>query len=393
VAGFTAARAVRKLDPDIRIEVYSREPYLYYYRPRLPDLVAGEVEPDDIIAYQPDWYESHAIEVRLRETVLSVDTDGRSIVLNGGRRASYDALLLASGADPFVPPIPGADIDGVFVLRTMDHALSIRERAAGARSAVVIGGGLLGLETGRGLQRRGLSVTVLETADWLMPRQLDRDGAAVLLEDVGRLGIDVMTGVTVERVEGENQVTGVRLADGTVLPCDMTLISTGVRSTVGYLEGSGLAVDRGVVVGRAMESSIENVFAAGDVAQAEGMQGGNIPVAIAQAEAAAVGLSGDPDGGRAEAVSYNTLKIVGVDVFSAGATSCDDESCSEHVHRNAEAGIYRKVVVRGGVITGAMVVGSRAGVTQLNDLIQKGADVGKWGDAIASEDFDFEKID
>ncbi|MBD3348508.1 MAG: NAD(P)/FAD-dependent oxidoreductase [Candidatus Eisenbacteria bacterium] len=391
VAGFTAARAVRGLDSDVPIEIYTREPYHYYYRPRLPDLVGGEVEPEDIIAFPDDWYRERRIDVRLEEPVASVLPDDRKIVLEGGRKVGYGSLLIATGADPFVPPIEGSTLDGVFVLRTMRDALSIRERASVSGRAVVIGGGLLGLESGRGLQRQGLSVTVLETADWLLPRQLDRQAASILLGDVRDLGMSVRTGVQVEKIGGDGSVSCVSLADGTDLPCDMVLVSTGVRSTVGFLEGSGLEVDRGVVVDAGMRSSASGVFAAGDVAQFAGMRGGNIPVAISQAEAAAVGLAGDARGGEAGAVSYNTLKIVGIDVFSAGEIACSGDECREHVYSDEQNSIYRKVIVRAGTIVGAMVVGSRRGVTALNSLVQEAADVEAWGEAIAREDFDFGK--
>jgi len=393
VAGFTAARGLRELDADIGIEIYTREPYLYYYRPRLPDVVSGEVEPEEIVAFQAEWYESRRIDVRLEEPVVSVDPAEHRISLEGGRGVDYDSLLIASGADPFVPPIDGSDREGVHVLRTVDDALAIRARAADSDQAVVVGGGLLGLEAGRGLQRAGLSVTVLEGADWLMPRQLDSEAASILRNDIEKLGITVLTGVKVEAIEGEGEVSGVRLADGTVFPCEITLISTGVRSALGFLEGSGLTTERGVVVDPSMRTSAEGVFAAGDVAQLSGMNGGNIPVAIAQADAAAVGLSGEKEGARAKAVSYNTLKIVGIDVFSAGETSCGDGDCSEHVYEDEDEGIYRKVITREGVLAGAMVVGSRRGVRELNGLVQSRADVGKWEDAIAREDFDFESME
>ncbi len=392
VAGVTAARAVRQADPDVEIDLFAREPYLYYYRPRLPDVVAGEVEPDEIVAYPQDWYDSQHIRVHLSEEVVSVDTSAGAVLLDGGRRVEYGSLLVATGADPFIPPIDGAGNSGFLSLRTIDDALAIRERAANAKEAVVIGGGLLGLEAGRGLQRAGLDVTVLEGADWLLPRQLDAAAASVLLQDVDRLGIKVKTGASVSRIEGQGHVTGVTLADGTSYPAGIVLCSTGVRSTVGFLDGSGLEVGRGVVVDPRMKTNVPDVYAAGDVATLEGMVGGNIPVAISQAEAAAGSITKSADAKPARAVSYNTLKIVGIDVFSAGATECHDTSCVERVYEDRDAGIYRKVVLQDGVISGAMVVGSRTGVSRLNTLVQSRADIGRWSDSIAREDFDFSSI-
>ncbi len=392
VAGVTAARAVRQADPDVEIDLFTREPHLYYYRPRLPDVVAGEVELDDIIAYPQGWYESRRLHVHLSEAVASVDTDAHEVVFDEGRRVSYGSLLIATGADPFVPPIEGAESAGVHVLRTVDDALVVRESASQAQKAVVIGGGLLGLESGNGLKRAGLDVTVLESAEWLLPRQLDSAGAGVLLQNVDRLGIAVETGVSVSRIERDGDRTGVVLKDGTTHIADIVLCSTGVRSTVGFLEGSGLDIGRGVVVDATMRTNVPDVFAAGDVATLEGMVGGNIPVAISQAEAAAGSIAPSPEAGPARAVSYNTLKIVGIDVFSAGVTECPDASCVERTFEDPEAGIYRKTILQDGVIRGAMVVGSRTGVSHLNALVQARANVGRWSDSIAREDFDFRSI-
>jgi NAD(P)H-nitrite reductase large subunit len=394
VAGITAAGGIRKLDPDVGIEIFTREPYLYYYRPRLPDLVAGEANPADIIANDVDWYRERRIDIHPSEPVESVDLDGRAIVLGGGRRVEYRSLLVATGADPFVPPLDGVDQPGVFVLRTIDDALAIRARATGAEHAVVIGGGLLGLETAKGLQHFGLGVTVLEGENWLLPRQLDERAAAMLRTVLERMGFEIRTSARVSRIEGGGPAgaTGVSLDDGTIYRSQLVLVSTGIRSAVGLAKDSGLEIERGIVVDEAMRTSAPDVYAAGDVAELPGMPGGNIPVAMAQAEVAGRSIAGTASPEAPSAVSYNVLKLAGVDVFSAGEAACPDESCVERVHEDEEAGIYRKVVLRGGTVVGAMVVGSRAGVTRLNGLVQARADVGRWADAIAREDFDFDVL-
>jgi nitrite reductase (NADH) large subunit len=393
VAGVTGASAVRELDPDCQIDIYTREPYLYYYRPRLPALVSGEYELSDIYAHPPDWYASRRINVHLSTTVASVDPEQKSVVLEEGERVPFDRLLIASGSDSFVPPVEGVGLGGVFSLRTADDALAIRGRADSAKRAVVVGGGLLGLEAAKALRVAGLEVTVIENAERLLPRQLDDGGASLLEAKITGLGIDVRTGATTELVEGGAEVSGVRLSDGTLCPCELTLFSTGVRSTTGFLEGSGIKTARGVVVGGDMLTSVPDVYAAGDVAEFEGVVWGIIPVAISQASTAGRKMGGDTDAPPAAAVPYNRLNIVGVDVFSAGDVQCSDSSCREYVEEDSAAGTYRRVLVSEGVVVGAIVIGSRKGASELNALIQGRANVGRWGDAIVREDFDFRRLD
>lgn len=392
VAGVTGASTIRGLDPDCRIDVYTREPHLYYYRPRLPAVLSGEVSLEDIYAHPPDWYESRRINVHLSTAVASVDPHERSVTLDGGERVRFDRLLIASGSDSFVPPVPGVDLGGVFTLRTAADALAIRRRALGAKRAIVIGGGLLGLESARALQKAGLAITVLEHAERLLPRQLDERGAGVLTKTIAGMGIDVHTGITLDRIEGHGGASGVRLGDGTLHPCDLVLISAGVRSTTAFLEGSGIATERGVVVDGRMRTSAPHVYAAGDVAEHEGIVWGIIPVAIAQASTAARRISGDDSAPPPATVPHNRLNIAGVDVFSAGDVECADPSCREYVEENDASGTYRRVLVRDGVVVGAIVIGSRKGANELNTLIQDRASVGRWADALAREDFDFARL-
>lgn len=389
VAGITAARKLREISPDADIVMLAGEPYHYYYRPRLPDLIGGHVDIDDIVVNASGWYASRNIEVRLSARVASVDTSERVVLLEDGSAVEYDRLLIATGADPYVPPIDGADREGVFTLRSADDAVAIREWAASAERAVVIGGGLLGLESARGLQALGLPVSVLEYADWLLPRQLDESGGRILRADVARRGIDVVTGARVAGIAGDRKVSGVTLEDGTTVDADVVLISTGVRSTVAFLEGSGIEVRRGVVVGADMQTSAPGAYAAGDAAEFEGGAWGIIPIAVAQADVAARSMAGEEGAAYRAAAPDTTLKMAGIDVYSAGVVACEDDDCVEHVRADEERGLYRKAVLRDGVIVGAIVVGSKKGVRELSAMIGRGASVGEWGDAIVREGFNF----
>lgn len=388
VAGITAARRVRELDPDASIEIYAREPYHYYYRPRLPELVAGEVELPDIILNPPEWYEERGIDVRLASPVGAIDPDAGVVTLESGESVGYDRLLVASGSNPFVPPVDGVDKKGVFTLRTADDAIAIREWANDVSDAVVVGGGLLGLETARGLRAAGLDVNVLERSDYLLPRQLDPRGAEILEAEIRKLGIGIVKNASTAAVDGESRTSGVVLEDGKRVAGGLVLFSTGVRCAASLAAEAGLETDRGIVVDCSMRTSAPDVYAAGDVASFEGVSWGIIPVALAQAEVAARTMTDSEGQEYCAVVPSNTLKITGIDVFSAGTVSCEGD-CDEHVESDPGRGRYRKVVIRDGKIVGAIVIGSRKGVKELGAMIDARADVGKWGARLASEDFDF----
>ncbi len=390
VTGVTAARSIRERDPDCLIEIYTREPYHYYYRPRLPEVVAGKLEIDDIVAYPPDWYEARKIDVHLETPVASIDPEAGEIVLGDGGRRAYDHLLLASGSDPFIPPVEGADRPGVFALRTAADALAIRDWAKGARRAVVIGGGLLGMETAKGLKDAGLDVEVLEALPWLIPRQLDQDGARVLQKEIEKLDIKVRVDVATTSIEGNGKPTAVALKDGTKIPADLVVFSTGVRSTTAFLTESGVAIERGVVVDCDMRTNVPSVYAAGDAAEYEGVVWGIIPVALRQADAVAGTITGDDSEKSCDVVPFNTLKITGIDVLSVGTFSCEDEEgCRAFVEEDFDRGLYRKIIVKDGRPIGAIVIGSRKGVREIQTLIDNGASIERWGEAIVREDFDY----
>ncbi len=389
VAGVTAARRIRELDEGAELSIIAAEPYHFYFRPRLPELIAGEIELDDALAFPPDWYESRDIDVRLSTRVASIDPRSRSVSLESGETVDYDRLIIASGAHPFVPPIPGAGLDGVLAVRTADDAMALRDRARERKRAVVIGGGLLGIETARGLRHHGLDVTVLEFADWLLPRQLDETGASFLREEVEKLGIGILTAARTSSIDGEGTVESVSLEDGSTLPAEIVVVSTGIRSTLDFLEGSGIATDRGIVVDDGMRTSVEDIFAIGDAAEHDGVIWGIVPVALAQAAVAARFALGDESEPYVPVPPSNTLKITQIDVFSAGETACTGGNCTEYVHADEDAGVYRKVVLRDGIITGAIVIGSRTGVRELGSMIERRQDVGEHGEELVRETFDF----
>lgn len=361
IGGITAARRLRSLDPSAEIVVLQEEPLPYYLRPGLIAVLAGERELSQIISFPAEWYEKQGIAYRSGEKAVRIRPLRREVELEGGERVGYDRLLLATGAEPFVPPIPGAEREGVFTLRRAADAEGIIAYLERVERAIVVGGGLLGLEAARALAQRGIAVTVLEAADRLLPRQLDPQGAAVLTRVLEGFGIEVVPGARCRAIAGDRGVEGVELEDGRRIPGQMVLISAGIRPRTELAREAGLAVSRGIAVDDLMRTSAPDVFACGDAAEWRGRIYGVVPAAREQAEAAAANMV-EPGsvryGGTVPAVR---LKVAGVELLCVGDTQPQGGPRSEARHRDPERGIYRKFVWDAkGRLVGAVVLGERA---------------------------------
>jgi len=384
VAGVTAARA------GAEVEIYTQETHHYYPRPRLQRFLAGEMELEDLYFYPPAWYEERGIAVHLGVEVTGLDPAARRILLADGRRVSYDRLLLAAGSRPFIPPIEGVDREGVFSLRTIEDALAIKRWAEGAERAVVVGGGLLGLEAARALRALGLKVTVLERGPYLLPRQLDAQGGALLRGLVEDMGIEVVLEASSQAILGDGRATGVLLQDGRKVEGDLILISTGIRSNVELAREAGLEVNRGVVVDERLRTNAEDVYAAGDVAEFRGRVYGIIPAAMEQAKAAALNMLGQETSYQGT-VPSNVLRVVGIDCASIGVVHPPEGEGYREL-RKSEAGVYKKLVLKDGRLVGAILLGDRKDVAPISRLIRREADVSRYVERLLDEDFDWKKL-
>lgn len=367
VAGVTAAAELARRQAG-EIEIHTAERYPYYFRPRLPYFLAGEIPQEGLYVHSPSWYEKRNIQVRLESKVVRLLPDQKRILLADDTEVSYDRLLLATGGFSFVPPIEGADKKGVFTLRTLDDALAIKEYAARCQEAVVIGGGLLGLEAARGLRVLGLSVTTLEFFPRLLPRQLDDEGSAIFQRLVENLGIKVGLKAETRAIMGNDQVKEIVLKDGREFPAQLVLIAAGVRPAISLAAEAGLQVDRGVVVDERMLTSAPDVYSAGDVASFKGRSWGIIPVAGAQALVAAANMAGD-NLLYEEVVPTNTLKIVGIDLTSTGTVVPEGEGFMEIRRSDLEAGVYKKAVIKDDTLVGAIILGDKALAKKLERMV------------------------
>lgn len=358
LAAVEAAGALRQTDPETRILLVGDEAHPFYSRIRLPEFVSGAVGADRLVVKKPEWYDERRIELRLGVRVDSVDAKARTLALADGSSLKYDQLLLATGARCFVPPVPGADQDGVVAVRTLDDAAVLRERCGDGTEVVAVGGGLLGLEMAVALASRGARVTVVEVFDWLLPRQLDPAGGGVLRDLLEAKGLAFRTGASVTAIAGEGSVRAVRLKGGDELPADLVVISAGVRPRAELAVTAGCAVDKGIVVDDRMATDVEGIFAAGDCSQHHGQLYGIWPAAEQQGKVAGIVMGGG-EARYSGTVRSNRLKVTGIDVLTLGDHDPDGTRRSE-VTRGS--GTYRKLVRDdAGRLLGAVLVGDLTG--------------------------------
>lgn len=372
VAGITAAMDLARRRAG-EVIVYSDEEYPYYYRPQLTEFLAGNVPLRRLLLHPLSWYQERGIDLRLGRPVTAVHPDRKTVTVGDQEEVSYDKLLLAAGSLPFVPPIAGSDKEGVRTWRTLADTLELEKAAVTCQDTVVIGGGLLGLEASRGLKAFCAHITVVEFFPRLMPRQLDDEGAQLLQDFVESLGVDVIVGARTESFLGNDRVTGVQLHNGTLLPAQTVLVAAGVRPDARLAQDAGIATDRGVIVDDRMATSEPDIYAAGDVAVYKGYSWAIAPIAQAQARIAAANMAGE-ETLYDVVVPSTTLKVVGIDVSSVGDVNPENDEDVVQIRKlDDDAGTYKKIVLRDGVIVGTIVINDRQLAKELEDRISRQA--------------------
>jgi nitrite reductase (NADH) large subunit len=388
VAGVTAAQAIRQTDADAEVHLFGAEPYPYYRRPLLWEFIAGQIEQDALYYRPAEWYAERGIELHLGLQVTELDPATHQVALADSSQVTYDRLLLATGARSFIPPCEGTEKDGVFALRTLDDALAIKTYAREASTAIVVGGGLLGLETARALHTAGLDVTIVEFFPYLLPRQLDEEGAGVLQALLEDQGLHIVTGATTTAILGMPCADCIQLQSGTKVTGDMVLFSTGIRSEVTLAKGAGLEVNRGVIVNEHLQTSAENVFATGDAAEFKGVVYGIIPPAIEQARVAAANMVAPGSATYAGTLPSTTLKVAGAELTTLGEAVVEGEEYTQLRYADAASGHYRKIVLRDGRIVGAILLNDKERTRPVKQLIERNADVSAYADQLLDDDFD-----
>src|SRR5215472_13493022 len=270
MAGVACVEQILKHSPKFEITIFGDETHVNYNRILLSSVLAGEKSPDDVVLNGLNWYEENGIRLRLGVRITNVDAEAKTVSGDDGSVTAFDKLLLATGSTPIVPSIDDVKRDGVFVFRNLDDTRALLERCRPGLKAVVIGGGLLGLEAARGLQVQGCDVTVVHLMEWLMERQLDVTGGGYLAAKMNQMGITVLLGLSTTAIRGNGKVEGVQFKGGGSIPADLVVIAAGIRPNVGLGHQAGLEVKRGIVVNDYMETSHPDIFAVGECVQHNG---------------------------------------------------------------------------------------------------------------------------
>lgn len=338
IAGLSATEEIRKKDADAKILIVSAEKPSTYWRTRLSDLISKEFNDDDIYVKKEPWYSERHIDERLQTAVDKLDLDRNVAVLSDGEEIEYAKALLATGAHPFVPPIKNISSDGVFAIRTIDDLMNFKYYVNGKDKVVVIGGGILGLEATYSAKLLGKKVTVIESFDYLLSRQLDQDLSQKLESTLNDMGISTYTGKnTSEILSKDGKVIGVKLDDGSTIDADAIMVQAGVRSNVEVAKNSGLEVDRGIIVDDTLQTEKENVFAAGDCAQI-----GNFTIGLWTSSQEMGKIAGHNMTGSNECYEkpkpFSTLMIGDTKIFSAGITSGEG---IEEISSEKDGNIYK----------------------------------------------------
>jgi len=381
MAGCRAVEEILARDASrYRITIFGAEPRVNYNRIMLSPLLAGEKTFDDIVINDHAWYEDNSIMLVAGDPVVAIDRRIQTVTARSGRVEAYDKLLLATGSDPFIIPVPGHDLQGVVTFRDMDDVGAMLRAADGGGDAVVIGGGLLGLEAAHGLSLRGMKVTVLHIMPTLMERQLDETAGWLLKDALEKRGQTILTGADTAEIFGQGLVEGVRLKDGRTIPASLVVMAVGIRPNVKLARAADLAIGRGIHVDDHLVTSDANVLAVGECVEHNGAVYGLVAPLWEMCRALADGLVASPSG-YLGSVTSTKLKVSGIDVFSAGDFS-GGEGAEDIVMRDAARGVYKRVIVRDDRIIGAVLYGDTTDGNWYFDLLKRGENVAELRDAL-----------
>ncbi len=391
VAGARAAVKIREADSKGEIRIFTEEAYPFYYRVRFPEYVAGEVTIQNLTIHTREWYQSKEIAIHLEEGITGVNAQKKEISSQKGKNYPYDHLLIATGGYAFVPPIKGKEKKGVFTLRTMKDAISMKEFSDGVKQAILVGGGLVGLETGGALLRRGIKVAVIEYNPRILPRQMDPEGAKILQGKMESMGFSFFLNGESEEILGKETVERLRLKDGRTVEGQMVIISAGVRPNIKLAQAMGLETKNGILVNDRLETKMEGTFAAGDVAEHRGRVYGIWPAAQRQGEIAGINMSGGNAFYEGTVVS-NTLKVAGIELTSAG--DIDTEGKLECVVKSdLEECVYCKVAFKENKVVGCILLGEVKGKSEVLNAVRENIDIKEIKDSFLKDGFDFKKLD
>ncbi|MCK6407048.1 MAG: nitrite reductase large subunit NirB [Rhodocyclaceae bacterium] len=377
MAGVRTLEELFKIAPDMYdVTVFGAEPHPNYNRILLSPVLAGEMKVQEIILNDLDWYREHDIRLHLGKKVVKIDRARRQVVAADGSIESYDRLLLATGSNPFILPVPGNDLPGVIGYRDIADTDAMIEAAKLHKHAVVIGGGLLGLEAANGLKLRGMDVTVVHISPWLLERQLDDVAGKMLQKSLEDRGLKfLMEKQTEMLIQGESgRVAAVRFKDGMEVPAELVVMATGIRPNTALAESSGIYCNRGIVVNDTMQTYDPKIYAVGECVNHRGTAYGLVAPLFEQGKVAANHLAGYGIGRYTGSVTSTKLKVTGIDLFSAG-DFMGGNGTEEIVLNDAGGGVYKKLVIKDNKLVGGVLYGDTADGAWYFQLLKDGKDI------------------
>ncbi len=372
MAGVNTVENIIKLSPrSYSITIFGSEPYPNYNRIQLSYVLDKSKAVEEIILNGWEWYEENGIELHTGKTVTEIDSEGKQVVAEDGTRVPYDKLIIATGSKPFMLPVPGVDKEGIVGFRDIADCERMLRAADEYRKAVVIGGGLLGLEAAKGLLKLGMDVTVVHLFEELMERQLDRTASLMLQSELESQGLKFATGKKTEAFLGDDRVTGLRFSDGTTLEAEFVVMAVGIRPNIELAAKSGIAVNRGILVDDYMRTSVPDVYAVGECNEHRGISYGLVAPLFEQGGVLARHLCGVETKPYEGTIVSTQLKISGIDVFSAGEFMDAEDLAVVRMHDEWRR-VYKKILLRGGIIVGGVLVGEGKEATRLQQWIRTG---------------------
>lgn len=375
MAGVSCIEQLLKLSPNLYdITIFGSEPHPNYNRILLSSVLAGDADMKDIVINDWSWYEENHITLHTGHTVSKIDTARKLVSTDGGISVPYDELIVATGSLPFMLPLPGADKEGVIAFRDIKDCETMIETAKKHKKAVVIGGGLLGLEAARGLLNLNMEVSVVHIHEYVMERQLDQTASIMLRAELERQGMKFLLKKNTDSILGKKRVTGVRFTDGMEVEADLVVMAVGIRPNIALAKNSGIEINRGIVVNDFLETSVPNIYAVGECVEHRGVAYGLVAPLYEQGAVLAKRLAGIETGGYHGSVVSTKLKVSGVDVFSAGAYADGPDTRAVRVQDDFE-GIYKKAVIKDGKVIGAVLFGDISDGSRLFAMIRNGEDV------------------
>jgi len=383
MAGVRTLEELLKIAPDLyEITVFGAEPHPNYNRILLSPVLAGEQTLDEIVLNPISWYEENGIRLQLGKKVIGVDRKRRVVQAEDGSEAEYDRLLIATGSNPFILPVPGKDLQGVIAYRDIADTNTMIEAAAKYQHAVVIGGGLLGLEAANGLMLRGMQVTVVHIMPWLMERQLDDVAGGLLRKSLEDRGLKFMIGAQTQALVGDKdgRVMAVQFKDGTEVPADLVVMAAGIRPNTELALKIGLhcgAQNRsGIVVSDTMQTVTDaRIYAVGECAAHRGTVYGLVAPLFEQGKVCATHLAEFGIGRYTGSQTSTKLKVTGIDLFSAG-DFMGGKDCEEIVMSDPYGGVYKKLVIKGDKLVGACLYGDTVDGSWYFKLLREGRAIG-----------------